>query len=45
MTPLVTIQLLGLYYKLKTRGEPQAAAGLLPQTVYDDIIEYDREAV
>lgn len=43
MTPLVTIQLLGLYYKLKTHGTEEAAAGLLPQMVEDDIIEYDRE--
>lgn len=43
MTPLVTIQLMGLYYKLKSRRTEETTAGLLPRSVEDDIIEYDRE--
>jgi len=36
MTPLVTIQILGLWYQLKTKsGQPETAEEL------DDIIEYD----
>ena len=36
MTPLVTIQILGLWYQMKLR-----TAAPMPEAVLDDIIEYD----
>ena len=43
MTPLITIQLLGLSYKIKTRdAEETRDHALLPDD--DDIVDYEEEA-
>ena len=40
MTPLITIQLLGLLYRLKTRGGP---ADKTEKSVEDEIIDFHQE--